>query len=629
VQAEEDARKLAAEGACGKVAESALNVAPAVGILPPPPPCPLQADLRKLVDGFVLCQHGFRDLSSGDLEDPERTWAEAIESLVYLREQSHLPRALLDAAGNYAGNPRLAALAQDVAGADARLTEALAEFAIAHASASDPAFRATVPGLFRLDPGLFSSSKSVPRLGFRPELAHASFCGVVPVGSGSFFEATCRDALVLVRDASGKTFAVHAPRSDVAQFNSDCRQAYRRYGPVEARIGGAPSGSTFYEDARQPIVLDPDDDVCTADDAYQPDRTLDRRQEHLQSSTQGLSPRAVESAQESDRLGGRRQLPREAPAAVLATTPTRPGDGRRDRLLSPTNAVPEVGLKFYRKRIILKAGQLPIMVNDMMLELKVHNTPAGFGRAGEYGQFGYDDSASGKTLSAEGVAVRLARRCPLASACPSLNRARQVWSVLACGQTDRPLRGSTIFGWQGAVAFFTFQYVRAVAAAATEGNADGIVKPESLPYPGPGCARTLKITNNAVKQQWDDNHTITLRNKCEGLWPLWVLATLMIKGFIRIDGRLVFQDKELYGTAWILMFKLLGQWNHGIGQSQLARDYIFQNVADVLKFAFISAEEAVDKHAFEKCTTPLNLPKPCNPLPPPSRVVCVLTYFCS
>ena len=412
MQAEQDARKAAAaeEAARKAAAESALNVPPAAGILPPPPRPLLEAELRKLVDGFVLCQPGFRELtSSGDLEDPELTWADTLESLVYVREQPHLPRALLDAAGNYAGNPQLAARAQDVAGADARLTEALAEFAIAHASASDPAFRATVPGLFRLDPGLFSSSKSVPRLGFRPELAHGSFCGVVPVGSGSFFDATCRDALVLVRDASGKTFAVHAPRSDVAQFNSDCRQAYRRYGPVDARIGGAPSGSTFYEDARQPIVLDPDDDVWTADDAYQPDRTLDRRQEHLQSSTQGLSPpRAVESAQESDRLGGRRQLPRQASAAVV-DTPTRPEHGLRDRLLSPTNAVPEVALKFYRKRINLKPAQLTIMVNDMMLELKVHNNHAGFGRAGEYGQFGYDDSASGKTLSPEGVAVRLRR----------------------------------------------------------------------------------------------------------------------------------------------------------------------------------------------------------------------------
>jgi hypothetical protein len=615
VQGEEDARKLAAEGASRKFAESALKVAPAVAILPPPPPCPLEADLRKLVDGFVLCQHGFRDLSSGDLEDPERTWAEVIESHVYLREQPHLPRALLDAAGNYAGNPRLAALAQDVAGADLRLTEALAEFAIAHASA-DLAFRATVPGLFRLDPGLLSSSKSVPPMGFRPELAHASFCGMVPVGSGSFFDAPCREALVFVRDGSGKTFAVHAPRSDVAQFNTDCRKAYRRYGPVDARIGGAPSGSTFSEDAPQPIDLD--DDVWTADDAYQPDCTLDRRQEHLQSSTQGLSPprRAVESAQESDCLGGRRQLPRQASAAAVDSTPTRPEHGLRDRLLSPTNAVPEVVRKFYRKRIILKPGQLSITVNDMMQELKVHNNHAGFGRAGEYGQFGYDDPVAGKTLSPEGLAVRLGRWCPLASACPSLNRARHVWSVLACAQTDRPLRGSTVFGWQGVLAFVTFQYVRAVAAAALEGNADALAKPESLPYPGPGCSRSLKITNNAVKQPWDDNHTFTLRHKCEGLWPLWVLATLMIKGFIRIDGRLVFQDKELYGTAWILMFKLLGQWNHGIGQSQLARDYIFENIADVLKFAFISAEEANDKHSFEKCTVPLNLPKPCNPLPP-------------
>jgi hypothetical protein len=416
VQAEEDARKAAAaeEAARKAAAESALNVAPAAGILPPPPRRLLEADLRKLVDVFVMCQPGFRELSSGDLEDPERTWADTLESLVYLREQPHLARALLDAAGNYAGNPQLAARAQDVAGADARLTEALAEFAIAHASASDPAFRATVPGLFRLDPGLFSSSKSVPPLGFRPELAHASFCGVVPVGSGSFFDATCRDALVLVRDASGKTFAVQAPRSDVAQFNSDCRRAYRRHGLVDARIGDAPSGSTVYEDAREPI--DVDDDVWTADGDYQPDRTLDCREEDrfttvLQSSTQSLSPsrRAVESAQESDRLGGRRQLPRQASAAVVDTTPPRSEHGVRDPLLSPTNALPEGGLKFYRKRINLKAGQLLIIVHDMMRELEPHKSPPQFGRAGEYGHFGFDDVAKGKTLSADGVAVRLAR----------------------------------------------------------------------------------------------------------------------------------------------------------------------------------------------------------------------------
>jgi hypothetical protein len=195
----------------------------------------------------------------------------------------------------------------------------------------------------------------------------------------------------------------------VAQFNSDCRQAYRRYGPVDARIGGAPSGSTFYEDPPQPIALD--EDVWTADGAYQPDRTLDRRQEHLQSPTQGLSPprRAVESVQESDRLGGRRQLPRQASAAVVDTTRTRPEHGLRDRVLSPTNAAPEVALKFYRKRINLKPGQLTLMVNDMMQELKVHNNHAAFGRAGEYGQFGYDDPVTGKTLSPEGVAVRLGR----------------------------------------------------------------------------------------------------------------------------------------------------------------------------------------------------------------------------
>ncbi len=77
-----------------------------------------------------------------------------------------------------------------------------------------------------------------------------------------------------------------------------------------------------------------------------------------------------------------------------------------DRLVFPTSALP---VRFYRKRMVLKANQLTIMVNDMMRELEVHRTPVGFGRAGEYGHFGYDDSANGKTLSAEGLAVRLGR----------------------------------------------------------------------------------------------------------------------------------------------------------------------------------------------------------------------------
>jgi hypothetical protein len=64
--------------------------------------------------------------------------------------------------------------------------------------------------------------------------------------------------------------------------------------------------------------------------------------------------------------------------------------------------------KFYRKRIILKPGQLTIMMSDMMGELEAHRTK-GFGRAAEYGQFGYDDAALGRTLSPEGLAVRLGR----------------------------------------------------------------------------------------------------------------------------------------------------------------------------------------------------------------------------
>jgi hypothetical protein len=236
VQAEEDARKSAAEGARKAATESELHVASAAGTVLPPPAGRLEADLRELVHQFVICQPEFRELSSGDLENPDHTWAELLESFVLLREQPHLPRALLDSAGNFAGNPVLAALAQDVAGADTRLTEALANFANAHASASAPAVKAASPGLFRLDAGPLASSP-LPPMGFRHEPAHSSFCGIVPVDSGSFFDNTCRQSLVLVRDASGMTFAVRAPRQDVAQFNSECRQAYRRYGPVDEGIG--------------------------------------------------------------------------------------------------------------------------------------------------------------------------------------------------------------------------------------------------------------------------------------------------------------------------------------------------------------------------------------------------------
>jgi hypothetical protein len=189
------------------------------------------------------------------------------------------------------------------------------------------------------------------------------------------------------------------------------------------------------------------------------------------------------------------------------------------------------------------------------------------------------------------------------------------WSVLACGQTDRPLRASTVFAWQATVAFVAHSVVRAVAAETLD-YAEVINGIELIPYPGPGCVRSKKITNTDVLGTWDEAQKLTLETKCESLWPLWILVTLMIRGFIRIDGRLVFQDKEHYGSAWIVMFKLLGQWNKGIGQSQPAKEYIFANLPDVLKFAFISPEEAKIKEAFASCTVPLNLPKPCNPLPP-------------
>jgi hypothetical protein len=177
------------------------------------------------------------------------------------------------------------------------------------------------------------------------------------------------------------------------------------------------------------------------------------------------------------------------------------------------------------------------------------------------------------------------------------------------------------------MAFFAYQVVRAVSKDELA-HADVIAKPDTIPYFGMGCTRSIKITSELVKAPWDENHKSMLQHKCEELWPLWFLANLMMQGFIRIDGRLVFQDKELYGSAWVLMFKLLGQWNKGICQSGLARAYILGNLGDVLKFAFISPEEAQDKQAFVSCTTPLNLSKPCNPLPPSSPVFCVLVYSC-
>ena len=414
VQAELDARKEAAEGARHKAAASGPNVASAVGTLLAPPPRDLEADLRKLSQQFVLCQHGFRNLDLGDLDNADCTWAELFESQVVLREQTHLPRALLDSVGH----PILSPLAREVAAADKRLTEALANFANAHASASDPAVRATIPGLFRLDAGILAL-KQPPPVGFRPELAHSPFLGIVPVVSGSVFDNTCPLSLVLVRDTFGRTFAVHAPTQEVAQFNGDCKTTYRHHGAVDEGVGrprvdsaapsrtaAALSGSMVYEHALQPIGFD--DDVSTAHDDYQHDRIPDRNQQHQQAATPGLSPprHPVESAQESDRPGGRRQSLRVASSVA---TPTRPEPGPHVPLVSPINGS---GAKFHRKRMVPKATQLFLLVNDMMLELERHRVK-GFGRALEYGNFGFDDAASGKTLSPEGLAVRLALMCPL------------------------------------------------------------------------------------------------------------------------------------------------------------------------------------------------------------------------
>jgi hypothetical protein len=162
--------------------------------------------------------------------------------------------------------------------------------------------------------------------------------------------------------------------------------------------------------------------VSTAHDDYQHDAIPDRNQQHQQAATRGLSPsrHPVESAQESDRTGGRRQSLRVASSVV---TPTRPQPGRHVPLVSPINAS---GAKFYRRRMVPKPNQLLSLVNAMMVELEEHRVK-GFGRAAEYGNFGLDDFANGrKTLSPEGLAVRLGLDLPLASACPRPNRARQV-----------------------------------------------------------------------------------------------------------------------------------------------------------------------------------------------------------
>ena len=119
------------------------------------------------------------------------------------------------------------------------------------------------------------------------------------------------------------------------------------------------------------------------------------------------------------------------------------------------------------------------------------------------------------------------------------------------------------------MAYFVYHVVRSVYKGEVE-PADAIARPDLLTYPGPGGTRSVKIINSDVKGPWDENHKFMLEHKCHELWPLWVLVTLMHAGHIRIDGRLVFQDKEAYGSAWIVIFKLLGQWNKGIGQSQLA-----------------------------------------------------------
>ena len=414
VQAEEVARKVVEEVARKKAAVSEpvaeLNVASAAGTLPPPPPRHLEAELRQLSQRFVLCQPGFRFLSSADLEDDECTWAEPMESQVFLRELPHLHRDLLVSAGN----PVLSALAQDVAGADMRLTEALANFAYAHAQASTPDVAAATPSLFRLDTGLLASNP-LPLVGFRPELAFPPFCGAVPVVSGSFFNTSSRQALVLVRDAAGKTFPVHAPRHDVAQFNTDCRDAYRRYGPVDegngrprvvsaasSRTAAAPSGSAALEAAPQPIGFD--DAVLTADDAHQheSDGLGGRRQPPPQ-------PRDFVSAQESDGLGLRRQPPRRGSSDAAVATPTRPESAPRAPLVSPTHVTPA---KYYRKRMVPKQAQHLVMVNDMMTKLEEHRV-TGFGRAAQYGDWGYDDISKRKTLSAEGLAVRLGFDVPL------------------------------------------------------------------------------------------------------------------------------------------------------------------------------------------------------------------------
>ena len=412
VQAQEDARKRAEEDARMKAAESEPfaepNVASAVVTHAPLPQRRLEADLRKLFLDFVSKQPGFHNFSPRDLDDATYTWAEVFESQVFLRDQPDLSRHLLDSAGN----PALAFFAREVAVADMRMTEALANFSQAYYAAFAPAAAAAVPHVFRLDPGVLESNP----VGFRPERAHAPFCGVVPVGSGALSHSLCPDALVLVRDRSGMTFTLRAPRRDVDGFNRGCTEIYRAHGANDGGIGQPdgvsaahvrtitpPSGSTAPQAA---------DDVWLASEAHHDPRTPDRSLIHHPPAPRDPSHEggAVGSAQESDAGGGRRRQPvrganssPDVAAARVVSKPTGAQDGAPSRLDSPRIAAAGT---FVPRRIIPSPNQLFNIVNEMMTQLEQHRT-RGFGRAVAYGVFGMDSVETGETLSREGLAVCL------------------------------------------------------------------------------------------------------------------------------------------------------------------------------------------------------------------------------
>jgi hypothetical protein len=144
--------------------------------------------------------------------------------------------------------------------------------------------------------------------------------------------------------------------------------------------------------------------------------------------------------------------------------------------------------------------------------------------------------------------------------------------------------------------------------------------------------RDAKITN-ALLEEWDGDvlgkNGAVLEEKCAGLWPLYVFVQLAMGGFIRIDGRPLFQDKAAWGNAMRVVFLILGQlyslYSTKNGQPAACEEYVAQNFARLILHALVPPGETADRASFASTSLVLNLPPPCClPLhPPPPKPLCV------